>query len=160
MSWDNEEGGYAPYRYHNTADEFAYQNAMTPAITVMTDAYADEADFELGRKMLPIWRRAAEIELRADYYPFTQSTKSNKDLYAVEFSAPKKGDGFVQVIRNTMCETETVTLNLHTDETANYLLENPVRGETQTLSGKELAEGFTLTLQKRSAVLWFYKKLV
>jgi hypothetical protein len=28
------------------------------------------------------------------------------------------------------------------------------------LSGKELAEGFTVTLPKRSAVLWFYKKLL
>lgn len=160
MAWDNEEGDYSPYLYHNTCDEFAYQNAFTPAITVMTDAYADEADFELGRKMLPIWRKAAEIELRADYYPFTQSTKSNKDLYAVEFSDPKKGDGFIQVIRNTMCEIETVKLNLHTDQKASYLLENPVSGETKTLSGKELAEGFTVTLPKRSAVLWFYKKIV
>ena len=160
MAWDNEAGDYAPYVYHNTADEFAYQNAFAPAITVMTEAAGEETDFELGRKMLPIWRKAAEIELRADYYPFTKSTKSNKDLYAVEFSDPEKGDGFLQVIRNTKCETETVTLNLHTDETAKYLMENPVSGETKTLSGKDLIDGFTVTLKKRAAVIWFYKKLV
>ena len=78
----------------------------------------------------------------------------------MEFSAPKKGDGFVQVIRNTKCETETVKLNLHTDQKASYLLENPVSGETKTFSGKALSEGFTVTLPKRSGVIWFYKKLL
>lgn len=158
MSWDNEEGEYAPYVYHNTADEFAYQNAMTPAITVMSGAWDDEKAFETGRKMLPIWRKAAEIELRADYYPFTQSTRSNKDLYAVEFSDCDKGDGFVHVIRNTKCDTEAVTLKLHVGKNSNYLLENPVSGETKTLSGKELAEGFTVALPERSGVIWFYSK--
>ena len=159
MSWDNADGGYDPYVYHNTADEFAYMNAMTPAITVMTTAWGDEAEFEMGRKMLPIWRKAAEIELRADYFSTTKSTKSNKDIYAVEFSDKSKGDGFVHVIRNTQCEIESVTMKLHVCENAKYLLENPISGETKTLSGAELCSGFTITLKKRSGVIWFYKKM-
>lgn len=158
MSWDNEDGGYEPRFEHKKCDEFAYQNAITPSITVMTEAWGDEDEFKLGRKMLPIWRRAAEIELRADYYPITESTKSNKELYAVEFSDSNKGDGFVHIIRNTLCETESIIVNLHVCNDSEYIIENPVTCETKTVSGKELSSGFTVTLPKRSGAIWFYKK--
>ncbi len=160
MSWDNEDGGYEPRLNHKKCDEFAYQNTITPAITVMTEAWGDEDEFEIGRKMLPVWRRAAEIELRADYFPFTKSTKSNKELYAVEFSDANAGDGFVHVISNTLCETDTITLKLHVCDKAKYVIENPVSGEIKTVTGAALASGFTVKLPKRSGVIWFYKKVV
>ena len=133
---------------------------MTPAITVMTEAWGDEDEFDLGRKMLPIWRRAAELELRADYFPFTQSTKSNKELYAVEFSDANAGDGFVHVISNTLCETDSITLKLHVCDDAKYVIENPVSGEIKTVTGASLASGFNVKLPKRSGAIWFYKKVV
>ena len=160
MSWDNEEGGYEPRVNHTKCDEFSYQNCMTPAITVMTEAWGDEDEFDIGRKMLPVWRRAAEIELRADYFPFTQSTKSNTELYAVEFSDANAGDGFVHVISNTLCETDSITLKLHVCDEAKYVIENPVSGEIKTVTGASLASGFTVKLPKRSGAIWFYKKVV
>ncbi len=159
MSWDNKEGEYDPIVNHTKCDEFAYQNAITPSITVMTEAWAEEDEFELGRKMLPIWRKAAEIELRADYFPITKSTKSNKELYAVEFSDAKEGDGFVHVISNTLCEMDCITVSLHVCENSDYVIENPVSEEVMTVSGTSLKNGFTIRLPKRSGAIWFYKKV-
>ncbi len=160
MSWDNPEGSYTPQVNHPVCDEFSYQNAMAPAITVMTPAWGPEEEFDIGRKMLPIWRRAAEIELRADYYPATQSTKSNTELYAVEFSDSECGDGFIHVISNTLCETDTITMKLHVCPDAKYIIEEPVKGEIKTVTGASLASGYTVKLPKRSGYIMFYKKVV
>ena len=157
LSWDNEKGTYEPVSVHSGCDEFAFMNAMAPAITVMTTAWAEEDEIALAKKMLPIWRRSAEIQLRGDYYVHSRSDRTPHSLYAVEFSDPERGDGLFLAIRNTLCRKGGITARLHVDEKADYVLENGVTGEKREVSGRELARGFTVKLTRRSGVIWFYR---
>ena len=158
-SWDNEAGTYDPKVEHEVVDEYAYLNALTPAVTVMTRFDAADAEFDLAKKMLPVWHRAAEIELRGDYYLHRGSKKSPRDLVVSEFSDPDRGDGFVLVIRNTLCPKKNVSVKLHVQAEALYRLENGVTHETVMRAGEELSKGFEVALPKRSAEIWFWEKV-
>ncbi len=154
FNWCDEDGNYngQPHRI----DGFAYQNAMVPSMTDMTEYYHDEVQFAQGRLYHPIWRRAAEIMLFADYYPLTECRKDVRDWYGLQFD--KDGAGLIQVIRNVAVESESVTLYpFVADENQTYRFENPVDGRVQVIAGKQLAkEGMTFTMPKRSGEIWFY----
>jgi len=145
------------YNTSSPTDRFAYHNAMAPAITVMTDRN-DTERFALTREMNAIWRRVAELELTCDYIPLTECRRSVEDWYAMQFDSPERGEGFFQAIRNILAPEESFTLRLHADENALYELEEAESGNRFIVSGKALAF-FTVTLPKRSGVIYFYRKL-
>ena len=39
-----------------------------------------------------------------------------------------------------------------------YRLTNPETGEEKVLTGKEMANGFTMTVEKRAGQLWFFER--
>ena len=163
MSWDLDDGTYKDIYGCGTprsVDRFAFHCALAPALTNMTTFDGPEEEYETARVMLPIWRRAAEIELRADYYPLTECNKDAHDFYAMQFDDPDTGEGFVQVIRNTLAEEDTFMLRMEAlDGEAEYFFENMETGDMMQLSGEQLAAGIPLTLEKRSGVVWFYHKV-
>ena len=77
MSWDNENGTYDPLGNH-PLDEFAYMNAMVPAMTNMLNATDDDAAFDLAIRMNAIHKKAAAYMLDGDYYPLTECKKDEK----------------------------------------------------------------------------------
>ena len=123
MSWDNDEGFYE--NGGKPVDRFAFHCALAPALTNMTTFDGPEEEYETASVMLPIWRRAAELELRADYYPLTDCNADPSDWYAMQFDDPDTGDGFVQLIRNTRAEDDTFHLCMVVrDPDALYFFEN------------------------------------
>lgn len=159
MSWDNPEGLYYQPNAGRPVDEFAYQAAMAPALTDMIEWNAPEEAFDLARHMHPIWRRAAAIMTKADYYPLTVCRKNPEDYYAMEFYNPDECSGFFQVLRNTQVKEPSFTAKLTLDETKDYKVENTKTGETKVISGKELAKGIEITLDKRSAAVVFFEAI-
>jgi alpha-galactosidase len=156
-NWDNENGEYIPHR-KQPVDEFAYHSALAPAITY-TIVYNDsEEQFELAKKFEPIWRAAAEIMLKGDYYPLTECRKSSKDYYAMQFDDPEGNRGFIQILRNIHAEENGITVYPFADESAVYRFENRETGESMTMEGSELKKGFAVSIPKRSSVIWFYEK--
>lgn len=154
-SWDNAEGNYCGI--DRPTDEFAFQNAMTPAITCMVEWNDGEELYAVARRMLPVWRRVAEMELSCDYYPLTPCRKDPADWYAMQFDGER--EGFLQLIRNVQVRTDSVTVFPHADVTKTYVFTDPVAKRSFTMSGAELAaEGFTDKLEKRSGVIWTYVK--
>lgn len=155
-SWDEPDGTYS--KTNHPIDEFAYQNATTPAITSIIEYYDSDEIFELGKKFHPVWRRAAKMELSYDYYPLTECNWDSSAWYAMQFDG--EDEGFVQIIRNINVKEDGITLsNLHVDIEKAYVFTDELNGRTVTLSGKELAEnGFSDTLAPRSGVIWFYRK--
>lgn len=154
-SWDNDEHNYCGI--DRPTDEFAFQNAMTPAITCMVEWNDNEAMYACARRMLPVWRRAAAIELSADYYPLTVCRKDPADWYAMQFDG--ETEGFIQLIRNIQVKTDSVTVAPHVDTTKTYTFTDPLGKRSFTVSGAQLArEGFNDTLALRSGVIWFYTK--
>ncbi len=154
-NWDNPDGTYG--QTNHPGDEFSFHNALTPALTNTLFYKDSEEKFVISRKMVPIWRRAAEIELRGDYYPLTECGKDAHDWYAMQFDDPEKGDGFVQVIRNTLVKEDMYVLRMKAiKRDARYRFENMESGEVMCFTGEKLTEGITLELEPRSGQVWFY----
>jgi hypothetical protein len=156
LNWDNAEGGYE--NGGKPVDRFAYHCAMAPAITSMIEYNDSQELFELGRKMHPIWRKAAELMLSGDYYPLTKCRKSPEDYYAMQFDDVKRGCGFIQVVRNTRDEEEPFTVFPYVDEGALYHFSDHETGNSMTISGIDLTKGFTVSIPKRTGIIWFYRK--
>ncbi len=155
MSWDNDEGGYEGGG--KPVDCYAFHCAMAPALTNMTFFDGPDEEFELASVMVPIWRRAAELELRGDYYPLTECRKDPHDWYAMQFDDPESGDGFVQLIRNTQAEEDSFELHMMVrDPEAVYFFENMETGDIMQLTGEQLQAGFKVSLSKREGIVWFY----
>ena len=158
MSNDDYQGNYFTGGRH-PVDEFSYQNSMTPAITSMIEFNDTDEMFELGIRMDKIWRRAAELELRGDYYPLTECRQDSKDYYSMQFEDPKEGDGFIQIIRNVKVEEDSFTAKMAADKDYSYTFVRDNGTETFTLDGEEIiANGFTAKLEPRSGAIWFYTK--
>lgn len=155
MSWDNDEGLYV--NGGKPVDAFAFHCALAPALTNMTTFDGPTSEFETAAVMLPLWRRAAELELRADYYPLTECNASPEDWYAMQFDDPDTGEGFVQLIRNTRAEADTFDLHMVVhDPEAIYFFENMENGDIMQLTGEQLMAGIPISLSKREGVVWFY----
>ena len=156
MSWDNEKGEYIEWS-KRAVDRFAYHCAMAPSITSMIEFYDGDELFEVGRKMHPIWRRAAELMESGDYYPLSECRKSEEDYYAMQFDDPERCCGFIQAVRNTRAREDSFTVTPFVVKEAEYTFENPESGERFKISGEKLAQGFTVNIPIRSGAIWFYK---
>lgn len=156
MSWDNENGEYT--NGGKPVDKFAFHCALAPALTNMTFYDSPDTEFDTASEMLPVWRRAAELELRGDYYPLTACNADPHDWYAMQFDDPDTGEGFVQIIRNTQVEEDTYTLHMvtHGNPDDLYFFENMETGDMMQLTGAQLDAGIPITLSKREGVVWFY----
>ena len=157
MNWDNaEDGSYE--KGGRPTDVFAFHCALAPSLTSMYTYNDSEENFEIGRKMDVIWRKAAEIELSGDYYPITECRCDPHDWYAMQFDDAKTGRGFAQAIRNTLAEDESFLLVLpciHDNMT--YTLTDSENGNRFSMSADELKEGIKISLPKRTGVVYFYE---
>ncbi len=153
MSWDNEDGTYGGNR---PVDEFAFQCAMAPALTSMTSYLSEDEAFAIDRKMVPLWREAAQVMLRGDYYPLTECRKDAADWYAMQFDDSDAGDGFVQVVRNVRVAEDTFVLKLHVEAGKVYTFTDRLTGDSFTKSAAELEAGVEVKLEPRSGVVLFY----
>ncbi len=96
-----------------------------------------------------------------DYYPLTGSGDITGDniWMAYQLYRPSDKSGFVVAFRREACPDKTHTVKLSgLDPDAVYSVTNKDTGETVSKSGRELAEGFVLTLdQPRSSLLLKYQ---
>ncbi len=158
MNWaDPVTGEYSNSGKHN--DRYSYYAAMAPALTDMIEHDAPEEEFELAREMHPIWRRAAEYMLNADYYPLTGCRKSPRDQYAVQFHNPDENAGFMEIVTGTQCDEKAFTVKLSAlDADAAYEMVNPESGEKREFAGCELMKGVDFATAKHTGQIWFYTK--
>ncbi len=134
-------------------DEFSYLAAMTPALTACLDYDDSNKIFDTARKMTPIWRRAAELELCGDYY---QLSSPESGWYAVQFHNPQDGSGFIEVIRTEYAEENSIVVYPHILPDTKYLFENPVTGDKKRGDSTGLEGGFNFYNPKRRGEIWFY----
>jgi alpha-galactosidase len=154
LSWDLEGRG----RYNQRVDSFSYHCGLAPMLIPCLDIQRDDYDFDLVRRMLGIWRRAAELIIAGDYYPLTPIQRTPEKWVARQFDCPELGRGFIQAIRLPLAPEKTMTVRpqaLVAD--ISYLFENPETGETREYTGRAAqAHGFAFTLQPRQGAIWFY----
>ena len=111
------------------------------------------------RKMLAIWREFADIQLRGDFYPLTESHRDFTRWTVFQFTQPEKGIGAFQVLRNNQSKEETKTVEPQgSSAERSYTFENKETGETFVRMGAEIAsEGLTFTLPVHAGAIWFYR---
>ncbi|GMV37671.1 MAG: hypothetical protein AMXMBFR61_21790 [Fimbriimonadales bacterium] len=157
LSWDLTGGS----RFDASVDPFAYHTGMAPMLFVTLDIRRDDYDFELSRKLIALWRKAAHLLVYGDYYALTPYHRDATQWVVRQFDEPTTGRGAIQAIRLPKSADESFVVRPKgVDAEARYVFENGNTGETVETEGQKLqSEGFTITLPQRSAVLWFYRKL-
>ncbi len=150
LSWDLEG---------NPVDSFSYHCGFGPMLMPFLEHCRSEEDYVLMRRMIAIWRRAAELMLNGDYYPLTPLHRTPAQWVARQFDSPENGLGFLQGIRLPDAPEETLIVHpqaLLPEQV--YHFENPETGETRDCTGQSVQDnGFAITLPKRQGAIWFYR---
>ncbi|MCX7805613.1 MAG: alpha-galactosidase [Planctomycetota bacterium] len=146
--------------YVNSGSTFPWHCGFGPMLFARIDIARDDYDYGMIRKMTDIWRRAADLMIRGDYYPLTPLRRSRDAWIARQFDLPEEGRGFIQAIRLPECREEKLTIRpLALRAEISYVLENPESGEVRTLSGQELSGGgFEIALPPEAGCVWFYRE--
>lgn len=134
-------------------DGYAYMTAFAPAMTSMLEYYDSEKDFNIAKKYIPVWKKAAEIELRADFYPLYNP---DGEWYAVQFDVPEEKIGFIQVIRNADAKRSAIDVKPFIRQNERYVFTNPLTNEEKRADGAGL-EMLSFYSANRKGEIWFYK---
>ncbi|MBP5293772.1 MAG: alpha-galactosidase [Clostridia bacterium] len=157
LNWDNPSDG----SYENGGreiDDYAFQVALAPALTDTVNVHDRPEVFACCRKNHPMWRRAADLELRGDYYPLTECRKDPRDFYAMQFDDPDAKEGFIQIIRNTQTPDPSCKVRPFVRPDEIYTFEEYGTGRTLSMSGAILQrDGFSTELPIRTGRIWFYR---
>ena len=133
---------------------------MAGMLSMSIDIKKDGYDFDLIRRMIRVWRRAAPYLLYGDHYALTPFSKSRERWVVAQFDSPERGEGYVQAIRHRDSPDGRITVHprgLQPDAT--YALEEGETGRTWTASGRALLEeGATFEMPPRSGSIWFYRR--
>ncbi len=127
-AWDLE----GVSRFDPCVDSYSYHCGMAPMLFVSLDIRRDDYDYSLARKLIAIWRRAADLFLYGDYTPHTPFHRSAQAWVAWQFDCSETGCGLIQGIRLPEAPDETLTVypqGLQSEAT--YRFENAETGETQ-----------------------------
>ena len=148
--WRDENNVYAKGNNHVCDDFSMYNTVASPSINV--------GKTELHKKFIPVWRKAAEIMLDADYYPLTECRKSTEDFFAQQFVNEEKREGFIHIVNNVDNEESECVLYPELSENETYVFTDALDpSETFVLSGYDSSRGFTINLKKANGKIWFYK---
>ena len=159
-NWDNDEGNYDPEKRSVTRpyDAYAAHCGFSAAHTIGNTPYADEEHFAISRYYAELQEKLAPYLIDTNYFLLTPVRKSNEDYFSIQFHREEEDEGLIQVIRNTRCEEESVTVfprTLSADK--NYRFFAPETNESFTKSGAEIIEkGLTFSIPKRSGIFWQY----
>ena len=156
-NWCAPDGSYD--KVSRPADRYSYYVAMTPALTDVTDPFADEEAMAQARRMQPIWRKAAKLTLGTDYYPLTQCRKSSDDFYAAQFLDPDKQEGFLNMVNGSTATEQDFTVRLKgLRAELTYVLYSAEQETSWECTGAELMAGITVHMPKRTADVWFIER--
>lgn len=161
-SWDDEDGNYGTGkpRAHGY-DSYAMHCAFAPATSFGSGYGADGQSFDKAVELAALEKKAAAYTLSSDFYCLLPVRKSNEDCFSIQFDRPQTRDGLVQVIRNSRCGQESVTVFPRgINEGALYEFSIPERNENFRISGDRLvSDGLTVSIPKRSGLFLFYREL-
>ena len=167
QSWDKDNVYYDHTDYYASDavsfDNFKMINGFGSLFFVSSvpDIQACEEAIPYLRKLIPIWRRFADLQLCGDFYPLTENHRDNTRWTAFQFHLSERDEGVFQVLRNNQSKDETLKVKpaeIHAEAT--YLFENPEAGESYERSGSEvLRDGITFSQPVRSGAIWFYRKV-
>jgi alpha-galactosidase len=117
-------------------------------------------DWTQYHRMVAQWHKAADYML-GDYYPLSPYSLDNSAWIAWQFDRPEQGRGMIQAFRRPESPYESARFSLHgLEPDARYVVSNIDSGESQKLTGRELAQPGLLikTSAPQTAIVLFYEK--
>jgi len=156
VSWDLEGAS----RYDHRVDSFSFHCGMAPMLMPSLDIRREDYDFALAARMIALWRRAAPLLLRGDYYPLAVSDRTAATWAAWQFDSPETGEGLIQAIRLPAAPEELTLRPRGLAPEATYAFENAETGERwESPGGALLEQGLNVALPPRSGAIWFYRRI-
>lgn len=144
-------------------DTYRFRSAYAPALATNFTFSEKDTFGDDPKKMEWLHKMCAEFirvrpYLSEDVYPLTTPTASADVWSAIQYHDPKKNEGVLQIFRREHSPYQTACFTLGgIDSAKDYVFED-ADGGTFTASGKELTEGWELTVkERRAAKLYFYR---
>ena len=137
-------------------DAYAVRSFLLPGFDVVPPGNWSQSERarEAVKKAYSECRRVAPLML-GDYYPLTPYSLETDKWIAWQFHRSDLGEGMVQAFRRADATDETLTLMLHGLEAeSRYEVEN-FDGGNETRTGRELMDGFAITLKAKPAAAVF-----
>lgn len=162
-------GRWLPYSGTGTGwswgDEYSIRSGYSPGF-VMRFSWDESDEFGSAEQMAWIKKYADEYVLvkpylSEDIYPLTKQSGADDVWIAVQYNAPEKGDGVIQLFRRKNSPYATACFELHgIDKNADYIFTDADDNSKTEISGSELIEnGLSITVnEKRKAKIIFYFK--
>ncbi|MBR4751352.1 MAG: NPCBM/NEW2 domain-containing protein [Thermoguttaceae bacterium] len=121
--------------------DYEIRSLFVPYFNFCYDVRDDEADWDVVRKNLNIWRESLASYFGADYYPLTSVSLDQDVWIGWQFNDEEKGEGVVQMFRRPDSKMIAGRFPLRgLDQSATYRLKDVDSGKTSEFSGKELTE--------------------
>ena len=145
-------------------DTYNFRGNLGAALTVNyvgfnTPPYTDER-FAWFKQMEEQYLRARPF-FYGDYYPLTLNSIHPDTWASMQYDRPDLGEGLVLIFRRVKNRSPQLTVSLGgLDPSATYELDDVDTRTTGTATGRELLDGWTITLdQPRTSRMVFYRKL-
>jgi alpha-galactosidase len=140
-------------------DRYSVRSFLIPGFSVIPPGNWEQSDQTRAtmKRAYDEYRKVARLML-GDYYPLTPYSLQPDQWIAWQFYCPDFGEGVVQAFRRADAEAETLTVKLHDLEPAARYEVEDFDGGTKTRNGRELMQGFSITLKSRPAAAVFKLK--
>ncbi len=140
--------------------EYRFRSCMAPWINVNVPTISKSTPWDLVTKEIDEWKKLSEL-FYSDFYPLTKVSKKNTVWRAWEYYDENTDKGAVLVFRAEKNKNAQQTLKLHVKEDATYTVRDCDGKINAVMSGKQLAEGLSVTLDTpASSALIFIERYV
>jgi len=146
-------------------DSYNFRSGYSPAICINWHVYTDKTDFpefdvKRARELLNEYRKIHDC-FYGDFYPLTDYNVNKDSWLGWQFNRSEQGDGMVQVFRRSDSIYSAIECPLEgLQPDARYEVINFDRPDVIRLTGRELTEGFQISLDKKpDSAVCYYKKI-
>lgn len=164
INWDRTDGGYEQNDNSEKMpdnDNYAFHTAFAPAICCYDTQNESDEVINYCKKMIALWRKAADYAMNGDYFPLSEYSKSTDSFYCLQFHNPDTRSGVINAVRNLRSKKDKNTVYPEQFEDGKkYLFECPEKNERFETTGKAVNEkGITFEMPARSGEYWFYREI-
>jgi len=143
-----------------TLDKYVFRSAMNNGIVISWNPKNPDFPIKKAEELIGEFKRARDFYF-GDYYPLTSYSSSTDVWMAYQFHKEDTNSGMVLAFRREENRDSKIVVRLKgLSPNAKYELDYSGRNMKKILSGKDLMDSLTITLEKpRDSELIFYKKI-
>jgi len=147
--------------HKGATDTYRFRSSLSAGIAMSHPGEdLDETRIEWTKKMIA-QAKAVRPYMKGNFYPLTGYSFDEKDWQAIQMHMPGEDKGVIIAFRRKESFTPTMCFGLsETDAGCDYVFEDVDTGVKTAVSGKDLQNGYCLTIpEKRGSKIIFYSKV-